>query len=278
MDDNEMNQSRIITSGSQVAAPEYQGHPVFQLLDNYVDFYKNWSFAVFKFVTLGTRAIANIDSYVFSSIQGTLCSIGILLKNGRINDAWTLLRKYNDSIIIDTYNSLFLKDNFSIDNFYVEEIDSWRSGKATLPEYRVMSRYIREHKELSDLIDLLYKKDKRYKAIRDRCNDHTHYNSFKAMLVNDNNIYLEGRISHLDQLLVDLRDLFILHISFMFCIREHYMASSDYADYLDCGDTPPEDSQYWVAPFIQEIFTDTLMQFREDIAVYIRGRVSMHLK
>ena len=56
------------------------------------------------------------------------------------------------------------------------------------------------------------------------------------------------------------------------------MASSDYIDHLECGDTPPENSQYWVAPFIQEIFNDTLERLRPDIAAHIKNRVNMHLE
>mgnify|MGYP000709954217 FL=1 len=141
-----------------------------------------------------------------------------------------------------------------------------------------MSQYIRNHGELSELNKLIYETDDRYKKIRDRCNDNTHYNFFKNMLLNDNEIYLKNRILYIDRLRVDLRDLFILHVSYIFFLREWYMASSDYVDYLECGDTPPEDSQYWVAPFIQEIFNNCISNFRPDIANYLKKNLSMHLE
>ena len=34
------------------------------------------------------------------------------------------------------------------------------------------------------------------------------------------------------------------------------MMSSDYLDALECNMQPEADSQYWVAPFVQEIFDD----------------------
>ena len=263
---------------AQVAESEYQGHKIFQDLGRYIDFYNSWAFSTFSFVTQGTTSIVNIDSYIFSSIKGTLSSIDMILKNGRINDSWALLRMYHDSIIINIYSCLFLKDNFSINNFVVEKINDWLHGKASLPEFRIMSQYIRSHDDLSELNGLIYETDDRYKKIRNRCNDNTHYNFFKNMLLNDNEIYLKNRILYLDRLLVDLRDLFILHTSYIFFVREHYMASSDYVDYLECGDNPPEDSQYWVAPFIQEIFNNYISTFRPDIANYLKGNLSMHLE
>ena len=56
------------------------------------------------------------------------------------------------------------------------------------------------------------------------------------------------------------------------------MMSSDYVDSLDCGLTPEEGSQYWVAPFIQEIFDKVLIPSRPDIAETIKGKTAMKLE
>lgn len=76
----------------------------------------------------------------------------------------------------------------------------------------------------------------------------------------------------------DISQLMIYHLSYLFYINEHYMMSSDYRDYLDVGETPPKDSQYWVATFIQNIFNDLIKTFRPDIANLIKDKTSMHLE
>lgn len=82
---------------------EYQTHPVFGELDKYADFYESLAKSVFQFATLGTQAICNLDTYIYSSMQGSLESIQNILRAGRINDAYALLRKYYDSAIINVY-------------------------------------------------------------------------------------------------------------------------------------------------------------------------------
>jgi hypothetical protein len=155
---------------------KYEDHLVFQQLSEYATFYKNLSFSVMGWITQGTTdTIINIDSHVFSSIQGTLESIIDILANGRINDSYALLRKLHDSMIINIYTNLYLDDNFSIENFVVNKINDWLHGKEKLPEYRVMSDYIRKSEKLTEINKLLLK-DSRYRDIRNRCNDHTHYN------------------------------------------------------------------------------------------------------
>ena len=255
---------------------EYKEHRVFAKLDEIIDFYKSFSFSIFGFTTQGTKAICNIDSYVYSSVQGTLESIKNTLQNGRINDAYALLRKYYDSTIINVYSNLYLNDNFSLENFVIEKINNWLKGIYQLPNYCIMSQYIRESTKLKEINDLLYK-DERYKEIRNRCNDHTHYNFYKNVLLNDNEIYLKNRVSVLDIFSKDLEQIFILHVSYLFYLNDHYMMSSDYVDSLDCGLTPEKDSQYFVAPFVQKVFDAVIKKNRMDLAKAIKNKTSMKL-
>jgi hypothetical protein len=255
---------------------EYQNHAVFSELDRHIAFYKLLAHSVFSWVSQGTGAICNIDSYVLSSIQGTLTSIQTILRDGRINDAYALLRKYYDSAIINIYSNLYLEDHFSIDNLVVEQIDNWLKGRTQLPEYRVMSQYIRNASKVESITVLLFADD-RYKRLRDRCNDHTHYNFYRNVLLNDNEIALRNRGRALDHLLADVRDVLILHVAYLFRIKQHYMASSDYVDALDCGMTPEADSQHWVAPFVQDVFDQTVKKYRPDVAAAIKSHTGMDL-
>ncbi len=255
---------------------EYVEHCVFSELERYIDFYESFSMSVFNFCTMGTKAVFNFESYVYSSIQGTLESTRNVLKDGRINDAYALLRKYYDSTIINVYSSLYLQDHFSIENFIVEKINNWLQGKERLPEYRIMSDYIRSSDKLTVINDLLYQDD-RYKRVRDHCNDHTHYNFFNNVLLNDKNIHLPNRLQSLDGISADAQDIFILHLAYVFFLNDHYMMSSDYLDALDCGMLPENNSQYWVSPFVQEIMDDILAKKRPDIVAAIKMHSCMHL-
>lgn len=255
---------------------EYQEHKIFGQISEFSDFYKSLSFSIMSSVNQGTKAI-NLDTYVFSSIQGTLDSINEILIKGRINDSYALLRKYYDSTIINVYTNLYLNDHFSIENFIVEKIDNWRKGTNTIPEYRVISKYIQDSEKLKPITELL-KKDELYKDIRSRCNDHTHYNYYHNLLLNDGEIYLPNRIKELDTFSTDLTAIFVQHFAYLFYLNDHYMMSSDYLDSLEIGMTPKEDSQYWVAPFIQQFFDKWIKPNRQDIADELKSKTSMKLE
>lgn len=256
---------------------EYTEHSIFEQLQRYSKFYDSLSFSIMHWHTEGTSDLMNIDTYAFTSMKGTIESIMNTLRKGRINDSYALLRKYYDSIIINTYINLYLSDNYSKENFVVTKIDNWRKGTEQLPEYRVMSKYIKESSKLASINELL-KRDNRYKQIRKRCNDHTHYNFFRHLLLNDNEMYNPDRLKYLNSFAQDIQAIFIQHFAFIFSLKEYYMMSSDYVDYVEMGVTPEEDSQYWVANFIQETFDEIIKPKRYDIAEELKRKTRMQLE
>lgn len=261
-----------------ISGKEYKEHIIFDELEQYSKFYDSLSFSVFGFLSMGIKGgIVNYESYLLSSIKGTIESIKILLANGGINDAYALARKYYDSVVINIYTSLYLEDHFSLENFIVLKINNWLNGTEKLPTYKEMNKYLKEHIKLHNVNNLLLK-DKHYTNLRQRLNDHTHYNYFQHVMLNDNEIYNPNRIKALDQLSNDIRDIFIKHFIWLFTIKEHYMMSSDYIDYLDCNEIPPGDSQYYVANFVQEIFNRVIKVYREDLAIELKSLTCMDLQ
>lgn len=256
---------------------KYFEHNVFKTINDFKEFYSSISMGVMTFIGQGTKSLFNLDTYFYSSISGTLESINDILLKGKINDSYALLRKFYDSTMINIYTNLYLKDNFSFENLIVEKIENWRNGTETIPEYRVISKYIKESEKLKPISDLL-KIDNRYKEIRDRCNDHTHYNYFHNLLINDNQIFTEKRIDLLTIFENDLINIFIQHFSYIALLNEHYMMSSDYIDSLEMGMAPEENSQYWVAMYAEKIFNDYVKIHRNDIAEIIKENVSLEFE
>lgn len=255
---------------------EYKNHKVFLKLDEYIQFYNRLSDSIMRFVTIGATSIINLDTYVYSSLSATLESIKMVLLDGKINDAFTLLRKYYDSSMINIYTNLYLSENFTLENLVVKQINDWLHGKQKIPEYRIMSKYIKESQKLLPITKLL-SVDDRYKKVRDLCNDHTHWNFFKNLLANDKHIYLKNRIIHLNNFNFCLQELYIQHITYLFYLNNHYMLSSDLMDYVDCGETPPDEAQYRVAPFIQEMFDKEIKTHRRDVFNEIKSNTQMQL-
>ena len=96
-------------------------------------------------------------------------------------------------------------------------------------------------------------------------------------MLNDNEIHIDNRGWWLDRFSKDVQDIFVLHLGYIFFLNNHYMISSYHLGSLECGMQPEEDSQYWVAPFIQEIFDDVITPSHRDYGRY-QGNSAMQLK
>ena len=51
--------------------------------------------------------------------------------------------------------------------------------------------------------------------------------------------------------------------------------AEDYIDYLDMKATPPENSQYWVAPFVDEFIKENLPLIDKNCLGYLRNNAMM---
>src|SRR5690554_5897528 len=225
----------------EILGKKYTEHKIFAELKKYSEFYENLSYSITGKPNSGIKTIINIDVFTYTSIKGTIDSIREILRKGRINDAYALLRKYFDSTLINVYTNLYLEDNFRLENLVVQQIANWINGTESIPEYRQISRYIKESQKLKPITDLL-KKDDRYKKIRDVCNDNTHYNYYHNVLLNDNGIHSPSRVKHLEKFSIHIESLFIQHFAYLFYLNDHYFMSNDYITALELGLVPEENS------------------------------------
>lgn len=255
---------------------ELRKHAYFELLDECIKFYDSLSNSSFSYMSIGTEMLFNLDSDIFLSISCSLKSIKRNLYDGRINDVYALIRKYYDVVIINIYEIVLLKTEFSSENLIVEKINKWLKGKEKLPKLKEMYKLIWKCKDLIN-INKIIDKDNRYENIRKRCNDHMHYNYFYYMQLNSE-ISIQNAKVYIDVINDDLLDLIILHFAYLFTLNGHYMASSDYIDCLEMNIEPEKDSQYWVAPFIQEFFNKFIKIRRPDISKEITNNTFMDLK
>lgn len=117
---------------------DYQNHLVFKTLEKHMKFYHELSRNICNWNNLGVDTLEKIDQCIFYSLEGTIDSIQLLLRKGRINDAWSLLRKYYDAIILQTYMSLCLKN----DCHFADKIKRWRDCSEEMPKIKEMANDI----------------------------------------------------------------------------------------------------------------------------------------
>lgn len=265
---------------------KYFSHPIFQTLSDIKDFYSNLSFLDFSLPDLvGTRCL-NITSEIYQSIENTIDSIEILLKNYRLNDAAALVRKYNDAVMLSVYILLTLDDEkesfFKEDYIYESILDSWIDNK-----FNSETEYLLKKGD-ETVFSLIKKKDKHLANIfsldketyingRKIGNDNLHYNFFGTCILNMEKMLTkhEPVLKYMDDVLKSLKLILRIHLSCIILLKPFSLRSSDYIDALEMGEEPDEKYIHTAAPYVEKVFKKYIEQEDKELANYLKKITSL---
>lgn len=256
---------------------EYKEHRVFSEINDMKNFYEGISYTCYSFTVSGTRAIMNYASDVYTAIQNTLDSIDILLSIGHINDAYTLVRKYFDDVLVEIYIDAIIKEKHDQEkNFIVKDVDEWLFKKHRIPSLKKLLSIIEKSESTKDIYPF-FGWNSYFKHNREILDDSVHSNRFSYMLLNCRDLQLPERVRHLQNIFIVLKQIFTMHLAFMFHLNPHYLSATDYIDSLDCGITPPEGSEYWLAPYAQNAF-DKYIKPNPSLASFIKDNCPLDVE
>ena len=149
-------------------------------------------------------------------------------------------------------NSNKFNDNLEIDQEYLNKLRKI-NGLEKMKQIRISKLSNSTESELEKELFKKYGKKiltedfERIYKIKTECNNYIHKNGFKFINVRGETYY-----NFMNRYLKELLFIFKFNFKLLFLLQGHILSSSDYVDYLDMGMTPPENSQYWVAPIFRE--------------------------
>ena len=199
---------------------------------------------------------------VLTACELTAGSIIACYESGCMADAFSLLRKYRDDLFFYLYMVVY--DSSSKQNAKTQKllqmennIERWiNNDLCDLPIGTVMQA-IGSSPQVKDAVTK-YNLQSFFNTIGDRLNNYVHSNGVSFYNLNVNSYQGNSLQRQMETLLKDMR---LVTISFMFLLAlcsPISIMSTDYIDYLDCNAIPPEESQYWVAPFVVEFFKNNI--------------------
>ena len=216
---------------------------------------------------------------VMTSIELTLSNIHLCCEHACFADANTLLRKYRDDLFFYLYLVVFNnqkmlgKSDKALDAME-ENINRWIENNLKDLHIGEILKAIVSMKELSTA-SRQYDFQKSFDKIGCRLNNFVHSNG--CSFYNQNAIAYNRKDLE-DYLKKVVEDLRYITTTFMFLLvlcTPSMAMSSDYVDYLDSHELPPEGSQYWVAPFIDRFFHQNISCIDETCLDYLRENTPM---
>ena len=217
-------------------------------------------------------------SNILNSAVMTLHSMLICCEYGHFADVITLTRKYRDDLFFYLYivsvneiNNLFSDEKASKQE---ENIKKWIDNNLHDLNIGEILSHIASMPHTKDAVRK-YNLKCSFDEIGSTLNSYVHgsgisfYNKFvRVYTEKELTIFIDRTIKHLDYITVTFVYLLAL-------CRPISIMSSDYLDYLECGYTPPCESQYWVAPFIKELMSNSAHLLGNDCLKYLREETGM---
>lgn len=238
----------------------------------------------------------------FNSIDNTLKSTLVCTRMGNFSDANILLRKYRDNLFqwLFIINSIDLIDGKKLDDilgdmpgdeFSDESVE--RLSDAILSWFQdpeLNAKWRKQYFDITPYITALQSNiliktcfDSYLKTTWDLLgtdlNNYTHGNGKLYLISNNIRGYSKKVIeSQIEGLVSRLWKTTACFLSVLILDQSYFIMSSDYTDYMDFGQTPPENSQYWVAPIIQDFIDKYITRIHPDLKRFLKDNNPYHME
>ena len=278
-------------------------------IDYLIEFFQSFAELIFyngrliSFLTDKKTFLFN--THLIDSSAQTLRSIKLCCSIGSFSDANTLIRKLRDDLIQYVYilsiiNSRkpFIEEdlknlkvdspeefansfsNIRINNILTDDekaVSAWFSNKVSDLERPIKKKlefanYMVTLKKNQNIAQILqdYNLHDYWEILRRKLNDYVHNNgvTFASQnFIRENNINLEVHLKN-----INIRSSYIasFFIVTLLMVDSALISSTDYMDHLNCDLTPPEDSQYFVANFVQDFIDKKVSGLHPELKQYLR--------
>ena len=239
----------------------------------------------FTFLIFGRDNIV-CKNYVFSlqtilnSSHATLGNIIECCKYFCLADAYTLLRKYRDDLFFCLYlvnYDVNIKAGITQSTNKIENnIDQWCKNSLSNLNISEVLATIGSSDNLKGAVRK-YGLQKSFEKIGKILNNYTHGNGYSFYNRSAGSLDKDDIEKQINEVVSTARYITVTFLFLLVLCSPQYIMSTDYIDHLEFGQTPPEGSQYWVAPFIVEFLKHNIEMIDKNCYEYLKENTCMAL-
>ena len=217
--------------------------------------------------------------FVSTSLELTAGSIISCCEYGCLADANALLRKYRDDMFFYLYllvyhsNKLLGAEKKNSEQME-ENIQKWLDNNLCDLSIGKVMKAIGQAPGINKAVKK-YKLQQYFEKIGDRLNNYVHSNGVYYYNRNINSYKDNEFIKRLQLLLDDMRFITVTFLFLLTICSPLTIMSTDYTDCLEMRVTPPDGSEYWIAPFVKEYFKKNLDLIDESCIEYLKENTFM---
>lgn len=262
---------------------------------------------------ISDKSIYTLNTNLIDSSVQTLRSIKQCCSIGCFSDANTLIRKLRDDLIqyvyilniinsrnpfieedlkkiktdnpenfVNSFLSIRLNNNLTDDE---KAISAWFSNTVSdltrllkrKLEFKNYMKVLKQNRYITKILKE-YKLEEYWENLRERLNDYVHNNGAKFSaynLIKANDKHLEIHLKNINIRTSYISSFFIVLI---LMIDSSLISSTDYIDHLECDLEPPDDSQYFIASFIQDFIDAKVSKLHPELKQFLKDNNNYGMK
>lgn len=278
-------------------------------IDYLTDFFTSLSDLIFfngRIISLFSyKEIHTLDTNLINSSAQTLKSIKLCCSIGSFSDANTLIRKLRDDLVQYIYilNVINLRKPFneeSLKDFKTDEPEEFINSLSNLQYNDILTddeqavtawfkntvqdlkrpirkklefeNYMKFLKQNENIIQILtnYNLEEYWETLRKRLNNYVHNNGKSFSSHNFISAYDKNLSTHLKNINIRTSYISSFFLVILLIVESSLISSSDYVDHLECNLEPPEDSQYFIANFVQDFIDKKISKIHPELKQYLK--------
>lgn len=246
-----------------------------------------------------------LNTALIDSSAQTIKSIKLCCSIGSFSDANTLVRKLRDDLIQYVYvlniislRKPFLEEsiseirtdnseefansilNLQFNNTLTEDeqaITAWFNNSITDSqrpirkklEFENYMKVLRQNGNINQILSE-YNLQEYWEKLRKRLNDYIHNNGTAFANHNTISAFHKNLAVHLKNISIRTSYISSFFVVLLFMIDASLFSSTDYMDHLECDMQPPENSQYFIAPFVQDFIDKKVAKIHPELKEYLK--------
>jgi|SRR5690348_5197268 len=246
-----------------------------------------------------------LNTALIESSAKTIKSVKLCCSSGSFSDANTLIRKLRDDLIQYVYilniislrkpfleesiseartdnpeefansilslqfNNTLTEDEQAVTAWFNNSVSDLRRPNRTKLEFENYMKVLKQNDNINHILTE-YNLQEYWETLRKRLNGYVHNNGTSFASHNIVTAIDKNLRAHLKQINIQTTYVSSFFLVLLLMIESSLISSTDYIDHLDCDMQPPENSQYFIAPFVQDFIDKKVVKIHPELKEYLK--------
>jgi len=182
-----------------------------------------------------------------------------------------LPEEFVSSILNLQFNNTLTEDEQAVIAWFNNSVSDLQRPIRKKLEFENYMKVLKQNDNINQILTE-YNLQEYWETLRKRLNNYVHNNGISFASHNITAAIDKNLRAHLKEINIQTTYVASFFLVLLLMIESSLISSTDYIDHLDCNMQPPEDSQYFIAPFVQDFIDKKVSKIHPELKEYLKDK------